>query len=104
MLNNNNKMSVHMLNEFKYNVKEMFNKRKDWIYKETEKKMVFIKKYRELDRFEISYNNARNGMELCVPLNASGLNYYCVVRNNIEERVKNYLDNYESSILEYTGE
>ena len=91
-------MSVHTLNDFKYNVKEMFNEKKDWIYKETEKKMVFIKKYRELDRFEMSYNKTKNGLDLCVPLNTDGLNYYCVVRNNMEERVKNYLENYESKL------
>ena len=87
-----------MLNEFKYNVKGMFSDKKDWMYKETEQKMVFIKRYRELDRFEMAYNKTRNGLDLCVPLNTDGLNYYCLVKTNMEDMVKKYLDNYESKL------
>jgi hypothetical protein len=99
-------MSVQLVDEFKNNIKNLFNSKQDWIYKEQKKTLVFIKKYRELDRFEITYNNVKNRLELCAPLNKSGLNYYCIINDNViknnvkqsmEDIVKSYLENYESA-------
>jgi len=94
-------MSVQLADDFKNNIKNLFNSKQDWIYKDQQKTLVFIKKYRELDRFEITYNNKKNRLELCAPLNKSGLNYFCVIKNNVkksmEDIVKSYLENYESA-------
>lgn len=95
-------MSVQLADDFKYKIKNLFNSKQNWIYKEQQKTLVFIKKYRELDRFEITYNNNRNRLELSAPLNKSGLNYFCVIKNNVEQSmediVKSYLENYESAM------
>lgn len=93
--------SLQLVDEFKNNIKHLFNSKSDWTYKEQKKTLVFIKKYRELDRFEITYNNAKNRLELCAPLNKSGLNYFCIINNNVkqsmEDIVQYYLENYEST-------
>ena len=47
-------MSVQLVDEFKNNIKKLFNSKQDWIYKEQKKTLVFIKKYREINRFEIT--------------------------------------------------
>jgi len=88
-------MSVKLSGNFKKNIKDLFDKKKDWIYKETDQSMTFIKKYRELDIFEMTYK-ATNRLELCVPLNKTGITYFCVIKNNMEGAVNKYLENYEN--------
>ena len=93
-------MSVILLScELKKNMKEIFNRKKNWTYVETDKSLTFIKKYHELDRFEITYNNVRNRLELCVPLNKSGVSYYCVIKHNMENIVTKYLEDYEEEFM-----
>jgi hypothetical protein len=39
-------MSVQLADDFKNNIKNLFNSKQDWIYKDQQKTLVFIKKYR----------------------------------------------------------